>query len=130
MEKLFKIFVIEDNELYGELIKFYLEQDKRYKVETFSSAEDCLFHLNEKPNLIISDLYLNTGNPKAMSGADLIKYFKDNNIEVPIVILSCQDQIRIAGDLLKDGASDYLIKDENTFPNLEKVVSYCVDKNC
>jgi len=49
-----------------------------------------------------------------MTGDVLVDKIKLLNNSVPIVIISGQDDIATAVDLLKKGARDYIVKDENT----------------
>jgi DNA-binding NtrC family response regulator len=49
-----------------------------------------------------------------MSGFDVIKRVREYNQEIPIVIVSGQEDVATAVRLLKDGAYDYFVKDEDT----------------
>lgn len=113
----FKIFVVEDDPWYGQIIKHYLSLNPDYVLEVFSTGKDLLNNLYKKPDLICMDF----GLPD-IKGDKLLKEILDRNKNIPIVIISAQEEIRVAVDLIKAGAKDYIIKDENTKEHLWKSI--------
>ncbi|MGB3800628.1 MAG: sigma-54 dependent transcriptional regulator [Lewinella sp.] len=105
----FKIFVVEDDPFYGKLLKHHLSLNPDFDVELFTSGKECLDALYQKPDVISMDY----GLPD-MNGSELFSRIRALNSSVPIVIISGQDDINTAVDLLKRGARDYIVKDDNT----------------
>lgn len=105
----FKIFIVEDDPFYGRLLKHHLSLNPDYEVELFSSGKACLQELYRKPDVVSVDY----GLPDMRGDVLLDKILAVNN-NVPVVIISGQDDISIAVDLLKKGARDYIVKGENT----------------
>lgn len=103
-----KIFVVEDDEWYSELISYNLKLDEDHQVEKFSSAGDCLKKLKECPDIVTLDYRL-----PDMTGADMLKKIKDFNPDIEVVIISEQEKIETAVDLLKLGAYDYIVKSKD-----------------
>lgn len=54
----FQIFVVEDNEWYGELLVHRLSQNPDHVVRRFTTAAACLEHLSDRPDLITLDYSL------------------------------------------------------------------------
>lgn len=106
---LFKIFIIEDDPFYGELLKYHLSLNPDYDITLYNSAKQCLENLYKHPAVICIDF----GLPD-MIGDKLLESIKSVNNSIPVVVISGQDKISVAVDLLKAGASDYIIKDDNT----------------
>ncbi|MCU0444681.1 MAG: sigma-54 dependent transcriptional regulator [Microscillaceae bacterium] len=104
----FKIFIVEDDEWYAEILAYHLSLNPDYVVETFHSANDFLNNLHRRPSLITLDYSL-----PDMSGNDLLKKVKAQYPEIPIVIISGQEDISTAVKLLKEGAYDYIVKDDD-----------------
>lgn len=75
----------------------------------FTSGKACLQELYRKPDVISVDY----GLPD-MNGDALLNKIRALNNNVPIVIISGQEDIATAVDLLKKGARDYIVKDDNT----------------
>jgi DNA-binding NtrC family response regulator len=105
----FKIFIVEDDPLYGEMLKYHLSLNPDNEVVKFETGADCLKNLYQNPSLISLDYSL-----PDMSGFDVIKKVREFNPEIPIVIVSGQEDVATAVRLLKDGAYDYFVKDEDT----------------
>jgi DNA-binding NtrC family response regulator len=105
----FKIFIVEDDPLYGEMLKYHLSLNPDNEVFKFETGSDCLKNLYQNPSLISLDYSL-----PDMSGFEVIKKVKEFNSEIPIVIVSGQEDVATAVRLLKDGAYDYFVKDEDT----------------
>jgi DNA-binding NtrC family response regulator len=105
----FKIFIVEDDKWYGGLLHHYLSQNPDYEVTLIGSGKECLAQLNRKPDLVTIDF----GLPD-MNGEELYKKIKQAQPNLPVIIISAQEKITTAVDLLKMGAEDYLVKDDNT----------------
>ena len=102
----FKIFAAEDDAAFTRMLKYLLELDPEHDVKFFSKGKDLLNSLHEKPSLITLDYSLPDTN-----GAELLKKIRAINPEIPILVISGQEDISTAVQLLKLGAYDYICKD-------------------
>ncbi|HNP22889.1 MAG TPA: sigma-54 dependent transcriptional regulator [Panacibacter sp.] len=105
----YKIFIVEDDPWYGEILEYHLSLNPDYNITRFTSGKDCLANLHNKPNLITIDYSLPDTN-----GEELYKKIKEINHDIPVIVISGQDDVSTAVSLLKQGVSDYLVKDDNT----------------
>lgn len=105
----FKIFIVEDDPWYGEILGYHLSLNPDHEIHRFLTGKDCLANLPKKPGLITIDYSL-----PDMNGVELLKKIKQQYPEIPVVVISGQEDVSTAVDLLKQGASDYFIKDDNT----------------
>jgi two-component system, NtrC family, response regulator AtoC len=105
----FKIFIVEDDPWYGQILEYHLSLNPDYLVSLFSTAKACLLRLHEKPDLVTVDFSL-----PDMSGDMLFRKIKEYNPTIPVVVISSQENISVAVGLLKAGVSDYLVKDDAT----------------
>ncbi|MBF9141853.1 sigma-54-dependent transcriptional regulator [Hymenobacter properus] len=113
----FKIFVIEDNEWYGELLVYRLSQNPNHSVQRFATARACLDHLDEKPDFITLDYSL----PDA-KGEQLLRQIRERLPGTEVLVVSGQEDVGTAVSMLRQGAYDYLVKDENTLDRLWNIV--------
>jgi DNA-binding NtrC family response regulator len=113
----FKIFVIEDNEWYGELLVYRLGQNPNHSVQRFATARACLDHLDEKPDFITLDYSL----PDA-KGEQVLRQIKERLPGTEVLVISGQEDVGTAVSMLRQGAYDYLVKDENTLDRLWNIV--------
>lgn len=105
----YKIFIVEDDPWYGEILAYHLGLNPDYQITRFETAKDCLAHMHLKPNLLTIDFSL-----PDMKGDVLYEKIREINPHVPVVFISAQEEISVAVSLLKKGVSDYLVKDEAT----------------
>ena len=104
-----KIFLVEDDPCYGELLKYHLSLNPDYNVSLFNNGASLLQHLYLKPDVICIDY----GLPD-IKGDLLLSRIHLVNKSIPVVVISGQEEISVALKLLQNGASEYIIKDEHT----------------
>jgi len=102
-----KVFVVEDDIAYSKFLKYVLELNPDIEPEFFSTGNDCLKNLHKKPSVITLDYSL-----PDMAGEKVLKAIRDFDPDVSVIIISAQEKIGTAVDLLKSGAFDYITKDE------------------
>ena len=105
----FRIFIVEDDPWYGKILHYHLSLNPEHEIFMYTTGKDCLANLSKKPGLISMDYSLPDTN-----GMELLKKLKQQAPEIPVVVISAQEDISTAVDLLKKGASDYFLKDDNT----------------
>jgi len=105
----FKIFIVEDDPWYGEILQYHLSLNPDYEIFRFTTGKECLANLSKKPGLISIDYSL-----PDINGFDLLKKIRDFNHDIPVIVISAQKDVNTAVSLLKEGARDYFMKDDNT----------------
>ncbi|MES2387508.1 MAG: sigma-54 dependent transcriptional regulator [Bacteroidota bacterium] len=102
----FRIFAAEDDVAFTKMLRYLLELDPEHDVKFFARGKDLLNGLHEKPSLITLDYSL-----PDINGAELLKKIRAVNSDIPIIVISGQEDISTAVQLLKLGAYDYICKD-------------------
>lgn len=115
---LLKIFVVEDEEITAKMYKYHLSLNPDNDVEYFTSGKDFLNNLYKSPDIVTLDYYL-PGESCEMILDKILKY----NSELPVIIVSGQQDVSTAVELLKKGAYDYVEKDENTKDRLWNIIN-------
>lgn len=105
----YRIFIVEDDPWYGEVLKYHLSQNADYEIHRFTTGRECLANLHKRPHLITIDYALPDTN-----GIDLYKGIRDTQPDTPVIVISNQDDVTTAVGLLKLGVHDYFAKDDNT----------------
>lgn len=118
-ERSFTIYLVEDDPWYGQLLKHHLSLNPDFSVQLFTSGKDLLAQLYQKPNLICMDF----GLPD-IKGDQLLKEILSRNNSLPVIVISAQEEISVAVELLKSGARDYIIKDDHAKDQLWKAVNH------
>ena len=115
----FRIFIIEDDPWYGEILEYHLSMNEEYAVQRFASLKECFAALSRnKPDLITLDYSLPDG-----TGAEALKKLRALLPDIPIIVVSAQQDVAVAVELLKQGATDYFVKDDTTRETLWNAVA-------
>ena len=119
MEKnhVIKIFVIEDDELFGSVIQGKLEMENNYEVTLFTSGEEFLKNLHLNPDIVTIDY-----NLPDITGIEILKKINAFNRNIISIILSGQNAVEVVVDAYKNRANDYIIKNENSIVELANSV--------
>lgn len=117
IEEKIKILIVDDDPFIRDVLTAVLEED--YAVVTAENGAEAFaaFNADSGIRLVISDL-----NMPGMSGRELIKKIRETGRDVPVVILTGNDELRSEDG----GADDYLLKDENlqvsVVPSVERAL--------
>ncbi len=113
------LFIIDDNALMLEGLRAYL--DKRFGTElnisTYYSGESALKVLGSDTNIVILDYYLDGEN-----GNDILMAIKKINPQTEVIMLSSNEDIAVAIDSFRKGATDYVIKGEKAWRKLTSLI--------
>jgi len=105
----FKIFIVEDDVWYGSMLEHYLALNPEYEIKRFENPGDFFSQLHETPDVVTLDYSL----PDA-DGTEVLKKIKEHNPDIRVIIISGQEDVATAINLLKNGAFDYIVKDDDT----------------
>ncbi len=112
------IFVVEDDLWYGELLSHHLGLNPDNKVRRFESATELLEALGDKPDVITLDYRL-----PDVKGDTLFRKVKSILPEASVIVISGQEDVSTALNLLRDGVFDYLVKNDETRERLWNAVN-------
>jgi DNA-binding NtrC family response regulator len=104
-----RIFIVEDDLFYSSMLEYHLSLNPDYQVTKFQDAKSFLAALHQKPDVVSLDYSL-----PDMNGDAVLKEIRELSPETKTVIVSGQEDVKIAIDLLKKGAYEYIVKDGDT----------------
>ncbi len=115
------IAVVEDNQVLSEMIGDFLKDKfSNCRVQTFQSGESALNLPGFKPDVIVLDYHLDSSDPKALNGIQIMKM--KEKFHAPVIFLTAQDRPEVAATMIKHGASDYIVKNQQSFGKLESSI--------
>ena len=117
-EKPFTIYVIEDNEWYNKLLIHNLSLNPDYVVKGFLTASEFFKYTGDAADVVTLDYRL-----PDMDGVEALQKIKTLNPDAEVIIISEQDNISTAVDLLKQGAYDYIVKEKDIRERLLSTVN-------
>jgi two-component system response regulator HydG len=117
-----KILVVEDDPDIGRILDMFLTE-KGFKVKVADGGPRALDLLAEEPiDLILSDVRM-----PGMSGFDLLRYLKERDPEIQLVLMSAHSSVKDAVEAIQLGAADYVEKPID-FRRLERVLQTVLEK--
>lgn len=116
------IFIVEDNNLYSFMLDYKLHLDPRYRVQSFSTGEDCIENLQMKPDVVILDY-----NLPGINGVEVLKRIKEFNPNIQVIILTQFDDKDIVLSAFNEGAHNYLLKEKDSANEVDKLINKIID---
>ena len=113
------IFVVDDNEMFAQMLSDQITQNPECKVSVFHTGEDCLKNLFQNPDVIILDYFLNDVSKEAADGLEILSEIKRHNERIHVLMLSSQEHYGVALRTIAKGAEQYVIKDDDAFQKIE-----------
>ncbi len=119
-----KVLVVDDDSFIRDVLADIL-QAADYEVDTAEDGSEAFakFTADSRIGLIISDM-----NMPQVSGMELINKLRDLGSDVPVIILTGNNEISLAINALNCGANDYLLKDENVQETVSISASRVLEK--
>ncbi|HYI79081.1 MAG TPA: sigma-54 dependent transcriptional regulator [Chryseolinea sp.] len=119
-----KIFVVEDDPAYTKFLKYVLGLNPDYEVEFYNTGKDCVANLYKNPAIITLDYSLPDG-----PGEKVLGQIRSHDPNINVIIVSAQEKIHTAVELLKSGAYDYISKDHETKERLLNSINNARNKS-
>ena len=119
------VLLIEDNPGDADLVRLrFVESKSAVQVNCVPRLSDALACLDvETPSLVLLDLNLPDSH-----GAETFRRILQKAPNVPVVILSGQDDEALATKAVHMGVQDYLVKGDITSKQLERALRYAVER--
>ncbi len=118
------VFVIDDDPVQTEMIKDYLKERYVFTLKVYSDGETALKDIaTMKPEMAVLDYHLNSNNPGAKNGIDVLKEIKKLSPATKVIMFTGEDNINVALESMRNGAYDYIIKGETAFNKIENTVN-------
>jgi signal transduction histidine kinase len=119
------VLLIEDNPGDADLVRLRLvEGQAPVKVNCVNRLADGLASLtSETPSVVLLDLNLPDSR-----GAETFRRVMDHSPNVPVVVLSGQDDEALAMRAVHSGVQDYLVKSNLSSKHLERAIRYAVER--
>lgn len=120
----YTIVVVEDDVALNTLIQKILQKNG-YPTQGFHTGNESIEWLKENTNpelLLLLDYQLSE-----MSGEQLIKILRRDNIDIPFIIITGHGDEKTAVEMMKLGALDYMVKDTNFIDLLPTIIKQVIN---
>lgn len=103
------LLIVDDDLLYGRLLKANLDRPGRLRVEVVESAERALDYLAVNPvQAVLTDLTM-----PGMGGIELVRRIRETDRSLPVLIMTADGTIERAVEGIRAGANEFLPKPLN-----------------
>ena len=116
------IAIIEDDKWYAEMIKYHVNLNPDVDAKVYENAAD-FFADKLHCDVVVMDY----GLPD-MEGTVLLNKLKSERSSADVVVVSAQEDVSTAIGLLKNGAFDYIVKDEDAKDRLWNSINLIREK--
>lgn len=124
LENVRYMFIIDDDPVQVEMIKDYLSERYIFELKVYEDGEKAMKDMETlKPEIVVLDYHLNSNNPQAKNGIEVLTDIKRIHPASKVIMFSAQDNIDIALESMRNGAYDYIIKGETAFNKMENTVN-------
>lgn len=127
IKKQINIFIVDDNKSFALALKAVIEttfKNKSIKIHSFETGENCMEKFRQvMPELVILDYCLNSKSDDAVDGLQVLGKIKKINADTSVIMLTSNDHIDIALKSFHQGASDYVVKTESQFKEINHSIS-------
>lgn len=120
-----RILLVDDDTAHLEALSEFIAEryaDRGYVVQTASGGQAALdIVLSAKPDLVILDVAM-----PGMNGLEVLRVIRATDTRLPVIMLTGNEDARIAGETLKIGIVAYCPKPVN-FQYLEHLIATALD---
>src|SRR4051812_2141296 len=113
------LYIVDDNLLMLTGLRNYL--DKKFgnsiRISTFLTGAGLLKKIDGDTNIVILDYFLEGNN-----GNEILKSIKTINPKTEVIMLSSNEDIGVAIDSFRNGATDYVVKGEKAWKKIYSLV--------
>ncbi len=113
------LFIVDDNALMLTGLKNYLTTrfGKDLNITTFLTGEGALKKIDANTNIVILDYYLENEN-----GNEILKSIKEINPKTEVIMLSGNEDMGVAIDSFRKGATDYVVKGDKAWKKISNLI--------
>lgn len=115
------IFIINDSVVYKDLLVGFLTSRRYNNLKTFKSGEEALKSMHLKPDIVVLDYSFD-----GITGLELMRKVQEDHPEIDFIFLSGQNEVEIAVNIMKRGAADYIVKNEDAPETLVRSIEYFI----
>lgn len=113
------LFIIDSNTSLTEALGKYLKKrfGRDLQIFTFSSGESALKMVDKNTGIVIVDY-----NLKGINGNEVLEKIKQINPKTKVILLSSNEEISVAIEAFRNGASDFVHKGAHSWKKVEGIV--------
>jgi two-component system, NtrC family, response regulator AtoC len=121
------ILLVDDNEEFLASTSRIL--NRTFTVLVASGSEDAQKRAAEGIDSVILDVRLDENNPEDRGGLELLAWFRQNYPNIPVIMMTAVDDLSVAVEAMKCGASDFIVKARFHMEELKKAIQKAIENS-
>jgi DNA-binding NarL/FixJ family response regulator len=106
-----KVHIVDDHAIFSNALSILINQFDDYEVDFCGANGNELIVRLQNDKLSLPDIILLDLNMPVMSGEETMDWLKKHNPNIPVLVLSMQDNDQLMINMLSKGVQGYLLKD-------------------
>jgi DNA-binding NarL/FixJ family response regulator len=122
--KQLQVYIVDEDRIMTEALHADLKRKfgDRVKITVCNEPSKCVASVNDDTHLVIL-AYDSKIKKEPVNGIDLIRQIKAKNPTVQVVVHSSNDDIKLVIDSLRVGASNFVVKEQNSFSRIRSIIN-------
>ena len=105
------IYFVDDDKMILNLLEYTFSSRDSYTVKTFRKGEDFIASLSEIPDLVVLDHSFVLQTSEYKNGLEILKKIRANNNNMPVIILSGEQDTQVIDEYNTIGVNKFIAKD-------------------
>lgn len=124
------ISIVDDDKVFVEILSEYIFQHfpTIKSIKKYYNGKDALENICYRPNIVFLDYNLCESPQHARNGLSILKSYKHRAPKTSVYIVSSIDNLNFSKKMIKSGADGYIKKDNDTFKNINKIITQAIVK--
>jgi two-component system OmpR family response regulator len=114
-----RIFLVDDDPMYLKALEHEFAKNPDIEITSFTTGEECLLRLSDKPDVIVLDYFLNSKQKDAKDGLAILMQIKEKAPATQVIMLSAYENVEIALNCIRNDAFNFIVKNDTTFLRLK-----------
>jgi DNA-binding NtrC family response regulator len=117
--KKFELFIVDDDQVMAKSLEEHIFKKfgNLFNVSVFNSGALALQKINASTEMVILDYEL-----KGENGNEVLKAIKFKNPKTEVVMLTSNEDISVALESFRKGATDYVIKNDRAWRKITSII--------
>jgi DNA-binding NarL/FixJ family response regulator len=118
------VYIVDDNKMMAGSLRKYLQTrfGEKVGISLYFSGDSCMKMMHENVHLVILDYYLNERGKAGRNGVEVLRTIKDKFPNTEVIMLTSNEDVAVAIEAMKVGATDYIVKGENSWKKLQQLI--------
>ena len=116
------VYLLDDDPAFSQVLELWFKVHG-YQIKVFQNVYSFFRGLKHRePDLVILDFIMDDNYEGIKTGEHVTKKINALCNDLPVIMLSAQDNIQVAVDMFRMHIVDYVVKDDHFYVNLKKSI--------